>query len=336
MGNALEDILLMDYQSGDNTLAQYRPQPEPKKFVIAGQEYYAAPSVFPGSYADPDYQAPPASETWKKALSMGIDFMPGPGDVKAAQEAITGNNLITGEPLAWWERGLAGLGALPLVPSVGGILKKAGKGMDTIGEGKKAHITPRELGKAGGEKRYWQTTKLDSRIEELYQFGKQMRDEVGTDLWDNISNKVPGPYPGGNVFNSTELDGHVFGNKKFEKRIFANVDFGDNTQSQAFNLGFHGYPLKAVEGWRYGDIPPSGRSTNYREQVTEKGISLMAIDDMPEPSLSAKLYEAFNAKGKKKINVGGYFVGFGSDGEPLIIGARELSPNLPGPREGGK
>jgi hypothetical protein len=75
--------------------------------------------------ADPNYVTPPASETWKKALNMAIDFMPGPGDVKAGQEAITGKNLITGDTLKWWERGLAGAGALPFLPNVLGILKGA-------------------------------------------------------------------------------------------------------------------------------------------------------------------------------------------------------------------
>ncbi len=83
-----------------------------------GSPMQSAPGV------DPNYVPPPASETWKKALSMGIDFLPGPGDVKAAQEAITGQNLITGDQLAWWERGLAGAGALPFLPNVAGIMRE--------------------------------------------------------------------------------------------------------------------------------------------------------------------------------------------------------------------
>ena len=46
------------------------------------------------------------------AFSMALDFVPVVGNVKGVIEAVTGRDLITGEKLAWWERGLGLLGPL--------------------------------------------------------------------------------------------------------------------------------------------------------------------------------------------------------------------------------
>ncbi len=65
----------------------------------------------------------------KNVVNTLLDFIPGVGDVKSAQEAITGESLINKEKLNWWERGLSGIGALPLIPSIVGFTKgsKIGK-----------------------------------------------------------------------------------------------------------------------------------------------------------------------------------------------------------------
>jgi hypothetical protein len=55
---------------------------------------------------------------------MALDFVPGIGDVKGAQEAITGEILITGEELTPLQRGLAGVSVLPFIP---GTIKGLGK-----------------------------------------------------------------------------------------------------------------------------------------------------------------------------------------------------------------
>lgn len=98
--------------------------------------------------------------------------------------------------------------------------------------------------------------------------------------------------------------------------------FNDNDVRQIFELGREGKPLLRVQGWRYGDIPEIGYSHNYRDQCPERGVSLMALDG-DEPTLGAQLYEACNG-GREKIHVSGYFVGWGSDGEPLVIMARKI------------
>lgn len=80
-----------------------------------------------GSAVNPSYQAPPASETWRKAASMGLDFAPIIGDIKSGQEAITGKDLTTGERLSTIDRIFAGAGALPFVPNMAVMVKKTVK-----------------------------------------------------------------------------------------------------------------------------------------------------------------------------------------------------------------
>ena len=58
----------------------------------------------------------------KDIASSVLDFVPGVGNVKSLEEAITGKNAITGEKLSIAERGLSLLGALP-----GGNFLKNGK-----------------------------------------------------------------------------------------------------------------------------------------------------------------------------------------------------------------
>ena len=52
-------------------------------------------------------------------ISIGLDFIPGVGTVKGLIEAITGEDLITEQELAWWERLL---GVIPFVATVGGVV----------------------------------------------------------------------------------------------------------------------------------------------------------------------------------------------------------------------
>ncbi len=52
--------------------------------------------------------------------SMLLDFVPGVGTAKGVVEAIIGRDLLTGQKLSWWERGLG------VVPVVGGLAAVAG------------------------------------------------------------------------------------------------------------------------------------------------------------------------------------------------------------------
>lgn len=77
-------------------------------------------------------------------------------------------------------------------------------------------------------------------------------------------------------------------------------------------------PPKAVIGWRYGDIPDSGVSHNYRDDKDEKGVSFMQIKGGEENGGFAGL--AHREDGTV-INVCTGFLSpwTGSDDEPLLI-----------------
>jgi len=84
-----------------------------------------SPNVLQGTFGDFSYVPPPPSEMMPKLGSMILDFIPGLGDIKSGQEAIMGQDLITGDKLENWQRWLAGAGALPFIPNMAGMLKKA-------------------------------------------------------------------------------------------------------------------------------------------------------------------------------------------------------------------
>ena len=53
--------------------------------------------------------SPIPTEHWdtdRSVIGMFFDFLPGVGDGKGFIEAFSGHDLVTGESLAWWERGL--------------------------------------------------------------------------------------------------------------------------------------------------------------------------------------------------------------------------------------
>uniref|UniRef100_A0A6M3KFK3 Putative pre-toxin TG domain contining protein n=1 Tax=viral metagenome TaxID=1070528 RepID=A0A6M3KFK3_9ZZZZ len=60
----------------------------------------------------------PTPEQQRQGLSSVLDVIPGVGDVKSGVEAWTGKDPVTGDKLPGWARGLAALGALPLIPSL--------------------------------------------------------------------------------------------------------------------------------------------------------------------------------------------------------------------------
>jgi hypothetical protein len=78
MANALDDILLMDYQyGGDNALAGAAPPvAPPKKFIIAGQEYYMSPR--------PSVE----QEWWDKGYGIGEQEAVTPEQVRAGVKDI--------------------------------------------------------------------------------------------------------------------------------------------------------------------------------------------------------------------------------------------------------
>lgn len=73
-------------------------------------------------------------------------------------------------------------------------------------------------------------------------------------------------------------------------------------------------PLKTV-GYRYGDAPESGYSFNTRENKQEKGVSMASVAGIPESRSFATM--AAKKRGIKYYE--GDVIGYGSDGEPIMI-----------------
>jgi hypothetical protein len=97
----------------------------------------------------------------------------------------------------------------------------------------------------------------------------------------------------------------------------------DRTESIAWEMGFAGKELREVTGWRYGNIPECGLSIDYRDNVYERGVSLMALDGDETVSQQAHVETMF-CQDRPVVRVKGFFSGYGACGEPLVIGAEEI------------
>ncbi|WP_163528872.1 pre-toxin TG domain-containing protein [Halobacillus ihumii] len=89
---------------------------------------------------------------WKKTLSFGLDFIPIVGNIKAAIETKTGENLITGVEYEGWERTLLAASIIG-----GGYVKLAGKGAKGVKSFVKVDDTKLTMPKSTYEERLAQT-----------------------------------------------------------------------------------------------------------------------------------------------------------------------------------
>jgi hypothetical protein len=115
----------------------------------------------------------------------------------------------------------------------------------------------------------------------------------------------------------------------YEDIIYGGLIDGDIFDSMVltafFEAGRNGceMPYK-ITGWRYGDVPACGCSSNYREGTKEFGVSLMQVDGEEE----VKSLCIFNPSvvNRPKIRVEGWRVTHttGGDGESLVVGAKAI------------
>lgn len=88
----------------------------------------------------------------------------------------------------------------------------------------------------------------------------------------------------------------------------------------ALMLGQSGVDLNeqpVVSGYRYGNIPQSGISHNYRDNESERGLSMASVEGSEEGWLTKMLFEGTS---RPTVEAMGILLPFtGSDGEPLII-----------------
>lgn len=119
-------------------------------------------------------------------------------------------------------------------------------------------------------------------------------------------------------------------NKTWEEIVYQEMlpqhYFLDDTFKLFFDAGYYDLPMPQwVRGWRYGKIPPSGRSTNYRDGYAEAGVSVMEIitDDGEKLQTQDKVSAMFFTG--EIIEVEGWLhYRRGADGEPLLVGCREI------------
>jgi hypothetical protein len=91
-----------------------------------------------------------------------------------------------------------------------------------------------------------------------------------------------------------------------------------------WEAGFLGQPMpRWVKAERIGRLPVAGRSTNFREQQMESGVSVLRV--VGEKRSDDGTFEAFN-DGERFMVEGWLSHRKGTDGEPLLVGAVE-SPN---------
>ena len=94
-------------------------------------------------------------------------------------------------------------------------------------------------------------------------------------------------------------------------------DYYTPTLNMALNLGRDGISLQdapVVSGVRYGTAPDCGISHNYRDDRSERGLSLAYLDGQDEVG-SAIWFAA-----RKTYSYTGVLLPYkGSDGEPLIL-----------------
>ena len=86
----------------------------------------------------------------------------------------------------------------------------------------------------------------------------------------------------------------------------------------AYNAGWSGVALgPVVDCTRYGRLPSSGCSHNYRDDLSEGGVSCVSAGDDTDGSAGAKMFMA----DRKLVGFRGVLLvdKRGSDGEPLVL-----------------
>jgi hypothetical protein len=104
-----------------------------------------------------------------------------------------------------------------------------------------------------------------------------------------------------------------------ESEIVSQVNWEDNDAARWLEAGFEGDEPQFAYGRRYGEIPESGVSFNHADNTAERGVSIL-----PNTSRDA-VYEMWY--GDEPITyVGGWYFGDrGSDGEPVLVGAKTIT-----------
>ena len=102
------------------------------------------------------------------------------------------------------------------------------------------------------------------------------------------------------------------------------IDKMDRVETAFFNIGLSGAEMPfEVKAWRYGKMPATGWSYNYRDGFAEDGLSVMECEGRKtQDALGAMFFTA-----RPRVFVRGLLNTrkTGSDGEPLLLAAVEIT-----------
>ncbi len=98
----------------------------------------------------------------------------------------------------------------------------------------------------------------------------------------------------------------------------------DHVLLACLDAGCAGRPmLRWVRAWRYGDLPESGRSHDYRDNCQLPGVSVMEVYEAG--ALADETFVLLNGDRPRREVEGWLIHRRGSDGEHLLVGARYVA-----------
>jgi hypothetical protein len=154
------------------------------------------------------------------------------------------------------------------------------------------------------------TRQLTERQQKVYDLGKQLMDAVMEKYHDKFYELADAKKDWENKILSIDEE-------------YCTIDDYTAEEHILFYMGYYNSPIDFITGWRYGDIPESGKSYNYRDRYWEMGVSLAFDDDDEETKDKVSLL--FIRQGRELVHISGLWIPFkGSDGEPLVIFAEKI------------
>lgn len=120
-----------------------------------------------------------------------------------------------------------------------------------------------------------------------------------------------------NITRESLLDANLYGLREHRSGAITFASWYSPEHAAAYRYGTEGVDLSTqptVEGWRRGGAKFGGISHNYRDDVSERGLSMMSIEGS-KPGFS----EMFMGDRDRHDYTGLLLPDTGSDGEPLIL-----------------
>lgn len=155
--------------------------------------------------------------------------------------------------------------------------------------------------------------KLTQRLIDSFELGKRV--STAMENWDRWSSPTMN-------FYEDWMRGHI---PTLQPDEFDLVNRMGPINNAFFESGRQGYEMPTyTTGKRFGDVPPSGVSWNYREQNPELGVSMAQVD---HPKFAD--YEWADMGGNRQRPVRSYkgwlLPMTGSDDEPLMVGLKPVA-----------